>query len=1205
MALQIITGDLSVDKKSRIIHHLIDIMNQNPQAIVYYIVPDHLKFDMEKFVLEKIQAIKGTDQAAMVNLQVVSFSRLSWYMIQPQEANQFSISEVGLSMIIKQILTEYADELIVFKSQINHQGFIDKLLALFNELIEGNIQPVDLINDSESIDKIQVDNETLPNLDLQKNKELFKLYRAFIQYIETYEITQYDTLSNLEAYINKGEILSNHYMVVDHYHYFNAQQMSLILSMAKKINTLYITLPLTHADALGQIGQPLLDSSRYSYLQIKQLATYQQIPVLADWDITQGNLDIHPDLLTTAKLFKDIQEIGVNLSQQKVDYLSPPIEIWQTDTIQTELRHVSNQIKYLVGEKGYRYQDIIVMTRDISRYQSIIEPYFGANNIPVFVDNLAKMSDHPFVILLKSIMNLRMYHFKYDDIMLVLKSNLVLPDFIQQTTATDAQKEKRSQIYYFENIILSNGFFGYRFNSLDFEWHFDRDEALYVSTSPAKATQTMQELANNWRTWLHSKTNKAFKAWSKPMTGKQAASWLYHLIEDFGIKDQFIILRDQEIESGNIEKSRRDEQVWQVFTNLLEEFHTIYQDKVVDFEFFVELLIVGLSNSTYHIIPTTLDQVTFTSIESPQVGPYKVAFAIGMDEKSLPSIQQEFSLLDKATRDKLRETLLPHQYLLHINEQQYSQELLLTYQLLLKASESIYISYATNVNNLTVRMSPYVNQLVSLIKLPTYNFTHNLLDDLIRMHPSSFGSYVMEQNLVLQIIHQVHKNDLYLTDEQKQFLLAMKDYDQLDSHPYQSLKLLIDAVSNFDRLPKNIPADIALKLFGKDMNVSVSKIEQYYQDPFSHFLVHGLKLQERKLFELDYARSGDYFHEFLDLFTRRLIEQGLNLKELTVEEINKQFNEVNREITQDHRFNIMMSHAKFNAIKNQMDSRLLSFIKFTKEQLQRTGMVTSQSEAIFGINPNKQRLNGFIYPLKSGGRLGISGKIDRIDIARTNNHSYLQIVDYKSGKKDFNIVDTYYGLDLQVLTYLSVALKNYPDSLAFGAFYQPLLHSYLDIKDKQLIQKSQLDEFDTLNQLQLLNNPLKGFVTLSEEDMLKIDGSIEELNESMIYPVKLKKDGSYAATSHVFTAEELKTMLDFVHLKFKQAADEIQAGNIELSPFKDNQFTTSLQANYRVISGFDATENYQAYRVKSIDKKKVIEQMTLDLEEGSNLEDDL
>ena len=141
MGLQIITGDLSVNKKRVIIEKLLHILETNPNATIYYIVPDHLKFDMETFVLNTIEEVKGQEEAAMMSLQVVSFTRLAWFMIRPQSLNHQTISDVGLTMIIRQLLSELKDELIVLRGQINHQGFIDKLLSLFNELIEGNITP--------------------------------------------------------------------------------------------------------------------------------------------------------------------------------------------------------------------------------------------------------------------------------------------------------------------------------------------------------------------------------------------------------------------------------------------------------------------------------------------------------------------------------------------------------------------------------------------------------------------------------------------------------------------------------------------------------------------------------------------------------------------------------------------------------------------------------------------------------------------------------------------------------------------------------------------------------------------------------------------------------------------------------------------------------------------------------------------------------
>ena len=46
-----------------------------------------------------------------------------------------------------------------------------------------------------------------------------------------------------------------------------------------------------------------------------------------------------------------------------------------------------------------------------------------------------------------------------------------------------------------------------------------------------------------------------------------------------------------------------------------------------------------------------------------------------------------------------------------------------------------------------------------------------------------------------------------------------------------------------------------------------------------------------------------------------------------------------------------------------------------------------------------------------------------------------------------------------------------------------------------------------------------------------------------------------------------------------------------MAPFKDERFTASLQADYRVITGFDATVHYAAYRHKRLAKDQVLTQI--------------
>ncbi|MCW1000671.1 hypothetical protein OJ918_12320, partial [Streptococcus anginosus] len=74
---------------------------------------------MEKIILDNIQTYKSKpasgDGVAMMRLQVFSFKRLAWYFLeQNQEPIQSGLDDIGLMMLIKQILNDLQEDLLIF-----------------------------------------------------------------------------------------------------------------------------------------------------------------------------------------------------------------------------------------------------------------------------------------------------------------------------------------------------------------------------------------------------------------------------------------------------------------------------------------------------------------------------------------------------------------------------------------------------------------------------------------------------------------------------------------------------------------------------------------------------------------------------------------------------------------------------------------------------------------------------------------------------------------------------------------------------------------------------------------------------------------------------------------------------------------------------------------------------------------------------------
>ena len=66
----------------------------------------------------------------------------------------------------------------------------------------------------------------------------------------------------------------------------------------------------------------------------------------------------------------------------------------------------------------------------------------------------------------------------------------------------------------------------------------------------------------------------------------------------------------------------------------------------------------------------------------------------------------------------------------------------------------------------------------------------------------------------------------------------------------------------------------------------------------------------------------------------------------------------------------------------------------------------------------------------------IDGVIDRVDVWENEGETYVRIVDYKTGKKEFRLSDVLYGVNMQMLLYLAAVLEGRKEQAA-GILYMP------------------------------------------------------------------------------------------------------------------------------------------------------------------------
>lgn len=170
----------------------------------------------------------------------------------------------------------------------------------------------------------------------------------------------------------------------------------------------------------------------------------------------------------------------------------------------------------------------------------------------------------------------------------------------------------------------------------------------------------------------------------------------------------------------------------------------------------------------------------------------------------------------------------------------------------------------------------------------------------------------------------------------------------------------------------------------------------------------------------------------------------------------------------------------------------------------------------------------------------LRGFVDRVDIWQSAGSRYYRVVDYKTGKKDFDYCDVFNGVGLQMLLYL-FALEHGGQSL-LGECPRPAGVQYFPARAPYLSAEGELspEEAESLRQKQWVRQGL----LLKDEDVLSAMSPPEGPDR---LPVKRQKDGSL--TGDLADRDQLRLLEGYVFRALGRFVEDIASGNVEPNPY--------------------------------------------------------
>lgn len=227
-----------------------------------------------------------------------------------------------------------------------------------------------------------------------------------------------------------------------------------------------------------------------------------------------------------------------------------------------------------------------------------------------------------------------------------------------------------------------------------------------------------------------------------------------------------------------------------------------------------------------------------------------------------------------------------------------------------------------------------------------------------------------------------------------------------------------------------------------------------------------------------------------------------------------------------------------------------------------------------------------VIELDNGKKVEITGKIDRIDLAKNKDGKYVRIIDYKSSIKNIDLNEFVAGLQIQLLTYLDAVTK-IEDVIPAGVLYfnliDPIVKADRNISDEEI-------ENEIKKQFKM-----QGLI-LADVNVVRMMDKTLEKGASNVVPAYIDASGNLSNTrSSVVTKEQFQSLQKYTKKIIKQIAEEIFSGEIGINPSYNSKKkkTPCEYCEYKSICNFDKTKNEYNY-VPNLEKQVVLDMIKED-----------
>ncbi|NSL53044.1 helicase-exonuclease AddAB subunit AddB [Calidifontibacillus erzurumensis] len=1163
MSLRLIVGRSGSGKS----HFILDeikkkLINDPAGPPIIFLVPDQMTFQIE------YQLINMPEVNGMIRAQVFSFTRLAWRVLQETEGfSRYHLNSVGLHMLLRKIIEHRKEELKVFTKVADQTGFISQMEKMIAEFKRYCLSPsflqekqIELSRSGEDFSE-NIQTQAASKILADKLYDFYLIYQDYENHLLRHYVDSEDYLRLLAENICKSEELKNADIYVDGFHSFTPQELEVLTQLFKHCNSTMIALTVDPEEFNNFHDLHLFRMTLNTYFKIQGIANENGIK------IEQPIVMNEPKRFLTSPALQHLEKNYDRRPGLKFDGEQLGVKVIAAVNRRAEVEQTAREILHLVQTKNYRWRDFAILLRDSRTYHDLLQTIFEDYQIPVFLDEKRSMLNHPLIEFIRSSLDVIHGGWRYEAIFRCIKTDLMFPfgSNIEQF---------REEMDQFENYVLAYGIQGKRWTE-NKRWEYRRIRGLESERSGKTDKEIeYEEKINKWRSLITDPLLSFEKNLKKAKTARDYCEALFYFLEGLDVPKKIDQLSIEAENQGNLLESRDHSQVWQAVMDLLDQMVELVGEEKLSFELFRKMILSGIESMHFATVPPALDQVVVGNMEHSRLSNTKCTFILGANDGVIPMKPTEEGVLTEEERESLAGTnflLAPG------TKEQLLDEQFLIYLALTNSSDLLYISYPmADDEGKSLMPSIIFNRLKDLfpnlqetliLNEPSEEKTEDQLKYIV--NPKKTMSYLSLQLQNCKRGYPVH----HLWWDVYNWMVENEEWEVYGKRILSSLF--------YKNQPKFLSADISRKLYGEEIKASVSRMELFQACPYSQFLSYGLRLEERQIFRLEAPDIGQLFHAALKLITEMIQRNHLHWANLTKAQCEQFAYEAVEKLAPNLQKEILLSSNRYHYIKRKLQQVVGRASIILSEHAKISGFEPIGHELAFG---SKGPLSPLRFQLKNGCTMEVVGRIDRVDKSEGENGVYLRIIDYKSSKKGLNLSEVYFGLALQMLTYLDVVITNSKKWLGLEATPAGVLYFHVH---NPMLHKTMVPTIEEIENEIFKQFKMKGLLVADHEAIRLMDQTLES-GYSDVIPVALKKDGSFYSNSSVASKEDFNHLRSYVRGKIQDIGTAITNGVIDIEPYKLNDQTPCTYCSYKAICQFDRTLEENKFNIIVPEKSDVI-----------------